>query len=152
MAMGLEGRIYSRKTAPFHVQLELDKRQGVPRVPSITRVQGRAIRVFRTNGRVAVGDHTAFALYVCRPGDEPTGPAYIYFDELMRATHIEVYLNGTPPECELAAYEFSVIDAPSEQPYLTVGELESLPSRCKQLEVDKGRASKAKSRWRFWKP
>lgn len=121
----------------------------MPKVPSITRVQGRAVRVFRTNGRLAVGDHIAFALWVCRPGDEPTGPAYIYFDELMRATLIEAYLHGTPPECELAAYEFPVIDAPSELPYLTVGELENLPVRCKEPEAGTGRASRAKSWWQF---
>ena len=149
MAIPLEGRLWWRKTAPFHVQLELEKSQTMP---CITRFQGRAIRVFRTDGRLAIGDHVAFAIWVCQPGDEPTGPAYIYFDEFLRATHIEAYLHGAPPEFELAAYEFSVIDAPSEQPYLTIGELENMFARCKEPEAGTASASNAKIWWQLWKP
>jgi hypothetical protein len=151
MAIALEGRLRWRQTAPFHVQLELEKTHDVPRVPSVTRVQGRAIRVFRTDGRLAAGDHIAFGLWVCREGDEPTGPAYIYYDEFMRAIHMEAYLHGNPPECELAAYEFSVIDAPSEQPTLTVGELEELLARFGKPGAPTPRTPKARRWWQFWK-
>jgi hypothetical protein len=65
---------------------------------------------------------------------------------------MEAYLHGTPPECELAAYEFSVIDAPSEQPYLTVEELENLSALCEQPEAGTARTPKAKNWWQFWRP
>ena len=48
MVIQFEGRISWRQTAPFHIQLELDKTEGVPRVLGKTRIQGRVIRVFRT--------------------------------------------------------------------------------------------------------
>ena len=64
---------------PFHVQLELNKREEMPRTPGKRRLQGR---VFRTDGRLAVGDEIAFSLWVCRKGDEPTGQAYIYDADL----------------------------------------------------------------------
>jgi hypothetical protein len=73
-----------------------------------------------------VGDRVAFPLWVCDAGDEPTGPAYIHRDHFMAARYMEVYLYGDPPECKLAAYEFGVIRAPSEEPTLTARELEEL--------------------------
>ena len=152
MSIALEQRIWWRKIAPFHVQLELEKSHCVTSISGETRVQGRAIRVFRTDGLVAAGDRIAFRIYVCEPGDEPIGPACIYFDEFMRATHMEVYLDGTPPECELAAYEFSVIDAPSDQPNLTIEELENLNVRYKETPPDTARMPGVRRSWQFWKP
>jgi hypothetical protein len=126
MTIPLEGRLHQRRTAPFHVQLELEKPHAIKWVPDEIRIHGRAVRVFRTDGRLAAGDHLTFPLWVCRPRDEPTGQAYIYFDDLMTASYLEAYLWGTPPDCELAAYEFRVIRAPSEEPTLTLRELEEL--------------------------
>ena len=97
MAIPLEGRLKWRRTAPFHIQLELEKFQNVQRVAGNIRVQGRAVRVFRTDGRLTMGDRIAFALWACDAGDEPTGPAYIYFDDLTTAQYIEAYLYGDPP-------------------------------------------------------
>lgn len=88
---------------------------------------------------------------MCKPGDEPTGPAYIYFDDFMRASYIEAYLQGTPPDCELVVYEYRVIDDPSEQPYLTIEELENLIARWKEPEARTERTPSAKRRWHFWK-
>ena len=95
--IALEGRLQWRKTAPFHIQIELQKRSMPFRVPSPVDIPGRVVRVFRTDGRLAEGDQVAFVLWVCRPGDEPTGPAYVYHDDFIQATHMEVYLYGSPP-------------------------------------------------------
>ena len=124
MAIPLQGRLEWRRTAPFHVQLELEKPEDLQRVAGQIQVQGRAVRVFRTDGRLAVGDRVAFPLWVCDAGDVPTGPAYIYYDTFMAASYMEAYLGGNPPELWLAAYEFSVIRAPSDEPTLTPRELE----------------------------
>ena len=142
MSISLEGRNWWRKTAPFHVQLELQKSRHERSALSDGRVEGRAIRVFRTDGRLAAGDYVAFRIWFCEPGDEPTGPAYIYFDDFLRATHMEVYLHGTPPHYELAAYEFRVIDAPSEQPQMNVEE----------LHEDALGINKKRRWWQFLKP
>jgi hypothetical protein len=37
----------------------------------------------------------------------------------MQACHIEAYLHGNPPNCELAAYEFELISAPTDQPSMS---------------------------------
>ena len=47
---------------------------------------------------------------------------------------MEAYLTGTPPKCDLAAYELSVIDAPSDLPLLTPEQLEELKSQIPDLE------------------
>jgi hypothetical protein len=126
MAIPLEGCLYWRRTAPFHVQLELEKPHAIQTVSGDVQVQGRAVRVFRTDGRLAVGDRVAFALCVCREGDEPTGPAYIYCEDFNAARYMEAYLVGDPPEFKLAAYEFNVIPSPSDEPTLTPRQLEEL--------------------------
>jgi len=149
--VAIEGRIGWRKTAPFHVQFELDKSHGVPSVLGQTRVEGRVIRVFRTDGRLAIGDHVAFSIWVCEPGDEPTGPAYIYFSDLNRAEYMETYLHGTLPEYKLAAYEFSVIKTRSEQPYLTVEELENLLPGHEEAQLNILATPKTRRFWQFWK-
>src|SRR4051812_24056601 len=97
MVMGLEGRIKWRMTAPYHVQLHLDEKAEPLKIPSEFRVRGSVVHIFRSDGRLGPGDCVAFSIWVCRPGDEPTGLAFIYYEPLMRATHIEAYLHGNPP-------------------------------------------------------
>lgn len=114
------------------------------------QIHGHAVRVFRTDGRLGVGESVTFALWVCRPGDEPTGPAYIYCDDFKAANYMEAYLYGDPPACKLAAYEFNVIRAPSDEPTLTQRELEE------SLEQGNARVARLRMRtvtrwWRFWR-
>jgi hypothetical protein len=128
MSIPLEGRVEWRVTAPYHVQLQLERRSEPLRVPSEVVLRGRVVRVFRSDGRLGPGDWVAFKLWVCQPGDEPTGPPFIYHQPFMQASYVEAYLHGEPPDCELAGYEFAVISAPSEEPSLTVGQLKELAS------------------------
>jgi hypothetical protein len=94
MAISIEGRLAARLTAPFHIQMALDTR-AVER--GRAQIAGKVVRVFRTDGRLAEGSGVSFEIWVCRPGDEPTGPADIYDDALAKAGFIEAYLRGTPP-------------------------------------------------------
>jgi hypothetical protein len=151
MAIPLEGRLMWRREAPFHLQLALDKTRSAEQVIGQTQVQGEVARVFRTDGRLSEGDCITFPLWVCRAGDEPTGPAYIYHDEFVKAAFVEAYLYGSPPACELAAYEFHVIDAPTERPTLTPGELEALLGRCDGAYAAVARTRDARKWWQFWK-
>lgn len=120
----LEARMHWRKGAPFHVQIELHQGSMQFQLPCPVEIQGRVVRVFRTDGRLVPGDGVAFVLWICRRGDEPTGLAYVYHDDLVRATHMEVYLHGTPPKCELAAYEFTILNGASDEPTMSVAQLE----------------------------
>ncbi len=124
MSITLEGRIWWRRNAPFHLQLELEKTNLRERPSGETEVRGVAVRVFRTDGRLNVGDHVQFPLWVCRRGNEPTGPPFIYEDAFASAVYLEAYLAGAAPNCDMAGYEFSVIEAPSDRPVLTPEELE----------------------------
>jgi len=153
LSIPLEGRLRWRKTAPFHVQLELEKGSGRLTVPGNFTVRGGVVRVFRSDGRIAPGDHVAFGLWVCRAGQEPTGPAYVYEDDLMRASHVEAYLYGTPPDCELAAYEFTLLEVPSDEPKMSIGDLEELLSRFDGLKTINTADAKchAGKWWEFWK-
>jgi hypothetical protein len=150
MAIPLEGRLWWRRTAPFHVQLELEKARDLVRALGETQVRGLAVRVFRTDGRLSAGDRIEFPLWVCRTGDEPTGPAFIYEDAFSRAEYIEAYLAGTPPKCQLAAYEFCVLDAPSDRPVLTPEQLEQPKPPRVAPQTKTGQVSKRRT-WQFWK-
>ena len=126
MSIPLESRIRLRKEAPFHVQLELTSNsEEIPEMGD-ARVDGRVVRVFRSDGRLAPGDSVAFKLWMCRRGKEPTGPAYVYRGDFIQASHMEVYLCGSPPKLGLAAYEFTLLNAPSDKPNMSVGQLEEL--------------------------
>jgi hypothetical protein len=110
----------ARLNAPIHVQIELS---GLPAsLPTLgeIRMGGAVIRVFRGTSLVQVGSHVAFKIWVCRQGDEPTGPPFVYRDELVRMRYIEAYLWGQPPDCSLVGYECLLIATPSSDPQLPV--------------------------------
>ena len=149
MAIPIQARLTARREAPFHIQMAVEKRAVVRGEAQIT---GKVVRVFRTNGRLEEGDNIAWPIWVCQPGDEPTGAAYIYGDDLARASFIEAYLWGTPPACELAAYEFTLIDTPTEQPVLSPAELEKLLTNPypRQEAVTSTVRDRVKW-WQFWR-
>jgi hypothetical protein len=139
-----------RCTAPFHVQLELEKVRNGEQVSGQKQFRGRVVRVFRTDSRLTIGDDIEFPLWVCQKGDEPTGPAYIYDDDLAGAAFMEAYLYGTPPSCELAAYEFGVISAPTDQPTMSPADLEKLLDQDREKVATPERVGTAKW-WQFWR-
>jgi len=147
MAIPIHGRLAARRTAPFHIQMALATRTVERGEAEIT---GKVVRVFRTDSRLAEGNDVTFPIWVCKPGDEPTGPAYIYADDLAKAVFIEAYLRGRSPYCELAAYEFTLIDAPTDQPVLSPEELEELLKSHIEA-VAPGRPNQVKW-WQFWRP
>jgi hypothetical protein len=128
MSIPLNGRLHWRHKAPFHIQMAITEilSDSDKRYFSNTRIEGTAVKVFRTDGRLAIGDYIAIYLYVCHPGNEPTGPAFVYDKDLENAEYMEAYLVGDPPKYGIAGYEFDIISAPTEQPTLTPRELEEL--------------------------
>lgn len=93
MAIPIQGRLAARREAPFHIQMAVETRAVVR---GEARITGKVVRVFRANGQLEEGDDIAWAIWVCRPSDEPTGSAYIYGDDLARASFIEAYLLSVP--------------------------------------------------------
>jgi hypothetical protein len=75
----------------------------------------------------------------------------MYFDDVTTAKYLEAYLHGDPPECKLAAYEFGVIRAPSEQPTLTPRDLEDLLAQFAEAPVVLPKVRKATKWWQFWR-
>ena len=122
--MPFEARVRARREAPLHVQLRLT---GVPtqcpKPADEVPIEGCVVQVFRGQGFVEPGATIRFPLWICTKGDEPTGPAYVYHDALLAASHIEAYLYGTPPECQVAVYEFVLLEAASQHPMLSVNDL-----------------------------
>jgi len=90
-----------------------------------------------------------------RTGGEPTGPAFIYYAEYYRARYIEIYLFGQPPKCSLAAYEFEVMDLPTEEPVMNTRQLEELLANSVNTfePARKNRIGERvqKKWWQFWK-
>jgi hypothetical protein len=134
MAIALEGRIEWRMKAPYHVQVRLDQDAQPLIVPSEISVRGTVVRVFKSDGRLRCGECVGFHIWVCQPGDEPTGQAFVYYEQFSQASYVEAYLRGAPPNCELAAYEFVLISAPSDQPSMTVAQLQELTHSSIQTE------------------
>jgi hypothetical protein len=148
MAADAAQRLRARRDARFHVQVGLEQVPINVLTPAEVPVEGRVIRIFRGDGRLALGDRVTFTVPVCREGDEaPPGSAYLRYDDLVRATHMEAYLNGQPRHCEVPLDECTILTGPREEPSMTVAELEQL------LAGRKGTPAvyQAKQWWQFWK-
>jgi len=146
MAISLGGRIQWRMRAPFHVQFHLEKKEEPLRIPSDIFLGGQVVRVFRSDGRLESGDRVRFKIWLCQPGDEQTGPAFIHHDAYTRARYVEAYLHGQPPDCELAGYEFEVLSAPTDEPTMTVTQLQHFTVRVPPPA--KGQSIQKKSWWK----
>ena len=144
----LDRRIDFRRTAPFHLQVQLETDSESLRH---ILVHGHVVRVFRSDGRIVLGDRIAFRLWVCERGKEPTGEAYVYRDEFGRSTHMELYLHGSPPKWEIVGYEFMLLDSPSESPHMTLRDLEESGARLGEAEKNSPQAPKAPKWWQFWR-
>lgn len=127
MSIPFEGRVQARRGAQLHVQLKLTS---IPaRCPNReVDIEGRVINVFRGQALLQPGALVSFPIWVVRRGGEPTGPAFVYHDALVAASHVEAYLEGTPPSCRLAAYEFTLLQAPTPIPAMSVDDLERMYS------------------------
>jgi hypothetical protein len=111
------------------------------------RMAGSVVHVFRGSPLVQVGSVVSFPIWVCHKGDEPTGPAFVYHDDLLRKRYVEAYLSGQPPDFRLAGYECLLITTPSLEPQLPVDFAKlALPSG---RGVSPGTAPRR--RWWFWK-
>ena len=129
MAIPLESHLEARRQAPYHVQVEIVNRPVHLDTTGSVTIKCRVGRVFRTTAALEVGGTVSFKLpvYLEREG-MPTCPFYLPYRRYVKAVHLEVYLEGTPPQCRVACEEFCIIDGFSETPVLNVEELERFKS------------------------
>jgi hypothetical protein len=119
MAVPYIGHLEARLRARFHVQVQVSYSGAEPRTRAAVPVQGHVVRVFRSGGALHVGDEVRFSVNV-RPSGERIMPGLTFmpYDTFIRANYMEVYLDGSPPECEVPLDECVVIDAPTRSPQL----------------------------------
>jgi hypothetical protein len=146
MAIGLAERVKARRLAPFHVQLELEPSGTVRSTPGLMPIAGRVSRIFKGHGKVSVGDRLTFSVNVCRRGEEtPPGAAYLFEDDLRHATYIEVYLDGTPPQCQIVFDECAILAGQRDDALMTDASVETL--------METGQSApplRPRRWWRFW--
>ena len=129
MSIPFTGQLEARRDAPLHLQLQLTPQATKTSASGCEDVliEGRAVRIFRGETLINMGDAVSFRILSCPKADgPPTGPAYVYREDLATATHAEVFLYGTPPNCRLADYEIALLQGPSVEPRLTLAQLELL--------------------------
>ena len=121
MAMPAPAYLERRLRARYHVQVELAYTP-VTDTPTYAPVAGCVRRVFRGDERLGLGDEVHFSVAVRRPEDSirPGGDLWMDLRAFEAAKYMEVFLNGTPPDCELADYRSFVIAGPSDAPCVPV--------------------------------
>jgi hypothetical protein len=112
----------ARLEARYHVQVELAATPPVEKTPAHVPVVGRVRRIFRGDDALRLADEVRFAVAVCRPGDliPCGGDFWMYLPQFEGASLMEVFLNGTPPECRVASSQISVIEALTDTPCMRV--------------------------------
>ena len=117
--MALPGPAYveARRQARYHVQVEL-AHAGVVKTPAHVPVTGHVRRIFRGDDRLGLGDEVHFKVAVCRPGDSlpPGAGPWRHLRDFEAAKYMEVFLDGTPPECQVVLGQCFVIAAPLDTP------------------------------------
>jgi hypothetical protein len=152
-------KMSARRNATLHIQIRLTD---VPATPpeDYARIGGAVVRVFHAEIPLEFEAPVSFVVWVCSKGKEPTGPAYVYHENLLHMGYVEAFLNGKPPNYHLVGYEFTLIGEPSDEPMLTVGEpsdvlrreaAEDMLSRPRPLAVSGQRPAAAKKWWQVWK-
>lgn len=106
----------ARRNAAFHVQVELIGPLPVIDTPGNVKVKAQVATVFRGSNSLSAGDHVTFEVAVTRPTDHPDslpygGQIWTNFDKSEAARFMEVFLNGDPPDCEVALWQSKLIDS-----------------------------------------
>jgi len=131
MAIFYLGCWRARVGARFHVQVELSGLPSDLQTPAAIPVQGCVVRIFRGDSSLSIGDTLAFHVNVCRRDDRiPCGPAYMLYDEFLRARYLEIFLNGTPPRLE-GLDECKIPPSPTRKPQIQASRLAYAVERLK---------------------
>lgn len=115
----------ARLRALYHLQVEVTEAPNPEQTPAPVGVQSVVRRVFRTDGHISVGDAVCFDVWVSGEGDSildlPLGPLIVMSLRALRnSMYLEVFLNGTPPQCHLAADQCASIYELLDTPHMRV--------------------------------
>ena len=111
----LQWGIESRTEAIYHVQFELNQESIQSQINGLEEkwefhLEGPIVRLFRGDGNLEIGDRASTRLVVYKD-------AFLMFfggwsgfvpDELVTASHIEVYLHQQPPRQALGQCDFTL--------------------------------------------
>lgn len=113
----------ARDTAMFHVQVKVRNVTGPARTPGECVVTGEVVRIFRnTPDTLRPGATLAFTVSCSKPGDPMIvgGTLWKDYDSLLKAEYLEVFLNSTEHGYEVALWQSGIIEAPTDQPTLSL--------------------------------
>jgi hypothetical protein len=129
-----ETYLRARRWARFHVQVELEEVPENDPSFSDVPVNARVVRVFRHKWRwwhwpwrwrLKVGDRVSYLVSVVSEGDpiRPGGVFWTPYGALKNAKFMEVFLNGAPPRCSVAAWQGQIIDHATDEPVMNLTRL-----------------------------
>lgn len=124
--MPLETYLRARRSAPYHVQVELvEAPRELPELGHV-RISARVVRVFRGSSRLRAGDGVAFELSVCNRGAHapPGGTWWTPAEKLAKARFMEVFLEGALPTCQVSLWQSQIVEVPSRRPQMGLWKLE----------------------------
>lgn len=138
--------LLARHEARFHVLLEITSAGPAAPTPGPMPLEGVVLRAYRTDGALRVGDHVRLAEHVMRPGDDlPCGGIrWKPHDEVASARYLEAFLNGDPPDCEVALSQSVVLAEPGAGPRMRGW----YPITAARIRAR--RAAAERPWWRFW--
>jgi len=141
----------ARHEARFHVQVAVLSAGPVERTPGPMPIEARVVRVFRSDGGIGEGDLVHFNEQVTRQGDEIPFGGMIWkpYDGLLSARHLEVFLDGDPPNCAIPLCQSKIIDSPTARPHMR-GWFPLVAVRMRALRKAALATSEARPWWRFW--
>ncbi|MEG4590048.1 hypothetical protein QUA54_33255 [Microcoleus sp. MOSTC5] len=84
-------------------------------------IKGKVVCIFRGRRSIRIGDSVEFDVavegepYILRT----SGILWLNYSNLLQANYMEVFLNGKPPNCSIALYQYELIEAPTKNPTLS---------------------------------
>jgi len=120
-----ETYLRARRTARFHVQVQIREVQLPSEYPGEARVVALVDQVFRGNDHLACGEQIKFRLSVIEHLDQmqTDGTMWVLAHRVVAGQLLEVFLNGAPPDCEVALWQSALIERVSLEPQMTLDEL-----------------------------
>lgn len=111
----------ARREAAYHLQVRVLHVASGVRTPGQARVRAEVVRVFRGPADVAPGTAMNFDVSVLN-GDEPWeripigGTLWTNYAALQATGYLEVFLDGTPPDCQIRLWQQAILAAPTDRP------------------------------------
>jgi len=111
----------ARKKARYHLQVSVEYVPDNVKMPCENlSIEGKIVCIFRGRRSMRIGDSVQFDVAV---QGEPyiimsSGILWLNYSNLLQANYMEVFLNGKPPSCSIALYQYKLIEAPTKDPTL----------------------------------